>query len=58
MPNPTSLNPKATKEVEETILDGCPPRDDHASVFDENTATMYVFAGYVDGDKSNDIWSY
>ena len=36
----------------------CQARDDHASVFDEHTKMLYVFGGYVNGDKSNDMWSY
>lgn len=38
--------------------DCCPARDDHAAVFDENRNMMYVFGGYVNGDKSNDMWKY
>jgi N-acetylneuraminic acid mutarotase len=33
-------------------------RDDHAACFDEETKTFYVFGGYVDGDKANDLWKY
>jgi hypothetical protein len=36
----------------------CEARDDHASVFDEKTQILYVFGGYVNGDKSNDMWCY
>ena len=36
----------------------CEARDDHASAFDPNTKILYVFGGYVNGDKSNDMWQY
>lgn len=39
-------------------MDSCEPRDDHAAHFDPPTAIMYVFGGYVRGDKSNDLWAY
>ena len=36
----------------------CPARDAHASCFDADNRTFYVFGGYVNGDKSNDLWKY
>ena len=36
----------------------CEARDDHASVFDPSSKILYVFGGYVNGDKSNDMWQY
>lgn len=36
----------------------CEARDDHASAFDPKSKLLYVFGGYVNGDKSNDMWSY
>ena len=51
--NPTM---KTELEVEEEC--GCEARDQHSAVFDEDGAIMYVFGGYVAGDKANDLWSY
>jgi hypothetical protein len=48
-----SSNPKKG-EAQKT----CEARDDHASCFDENSKILYVFGGYVNGDKSNDMWQY
>lgn len=36
----------------------CPARDAHASCYDETSRTFYAFGGYVNGDKSNDLWKY
>lgn len=36
----------------------CEPRDDHGSYFCEETKSLYVFGGYVDGDKANDLWKF
>ena len=36
----------------------CPARDAHCSHFDEETRTLYVFGGYVNGNKTNDLWKY
>ena len=52
------MNPKNKFEVEEMVRTSCEPRDDHCSIFDEKTSNFYVFGGYVNGDKSNDLWSY
>ena len=40
------------------VTDHCEARDDHACVFDEEKTCMYIFGGYVNGDKSNDLWKY
>jgi len=36
----------------------CGERDDHAAVFDGELGVMYIFSGYVNGDKSNDMWKF
>ena len=36
----------------------CPARDAHAHCFDKENRTFYVFGGYVNGDKTNDLWKY
>ena len=36
----------------------CPERDDHASAYDQNKDCLYIFGGYINGDKSNDLWRY
>lgn len=35
---------------------GCPPRDDNGYVFCSKKQKLYVFGGYVNGDKTNDMW--
>ena len=37
---------------------GCPPRDDNGYAFDAQTHKLYIFGGYINGDKSNDLWEY
>lgn len=51
-------NPDKFIEVEAQVLESCSPRDDHSACFDKENAIMYVFGGYVSGDKSNDTWMY
>lgn len=31
-------------------------RDDHAASYDTQTGRMFIFGGYVEGGKSNDLW--
>jgi hypothetical protein len=33
-------------------------RDDHAGCESADNKIMYVFGGYVNGDKSNELWQY
>lgn len=35
-----------------------PCKEDHATVFDRQAEKCYMFGGYNDGDKSNDIWCF
>jgi hypothetical protein len=36
----------------------CQIRDDHASFYDSEADAFYVFGGYVNGDKANDLWKF
>ena len=36
----------------------CEIRDDHACFYDKDRDCMYIFGGYVNGDKANDLWKY
>ena len=56
IPDPANAKKKIEVEVEESCA--CEARDQHSSVFDADAAVMYVFGGYVTGDKANDLWSY
>ena len=47
---------KASVQISEKAI--CPARDAHATIFDQETRTLYVFGGYVNGDKTNDLWKY
>ena len=31
-------------------------RDDHSYYYDKESASLYIFGGYVGGGKSNDLW--
>ena len=42
----------------ESVNSGQKCRDDFAFTFDETTETLYVFGGFLDGYKSNDLWSF
>ena len=33
-------------------------RDDHSACPSPDRSIMYIFGGYVDGDKSNELWQY
>jgi hypothetical protein len=44
------------KEVE--VKTSCEARDDHSAAFDEQNGVFYIFGGYVNGDKSNDLWKF
>jgi hypothetical protein len=46
------------KKGDVTQNPSCEARDDHASHFDPTSKILYVFGGYVNGDKSNDMWSF
>ena len=37
---------------------GCPARDDNGYVFDNQSHKLYVFGGYINGDKANDLWEF
>ena len=59
VPDPT--NSKWEKKTMQKVIEenaGCPERDQHSSCFDDQGAIMYVFGGYVKGDKANDMWLY
>ena len=36
----------------------CPERDDFACVYDKSKDCVYIFGGYINGDKSNDLWRF
>jgi len=42
----------------ESVDSGQQCRDDFAYLFDEAMEILYVFGGFLDGYKSNDLWSY
>lgn len=33
-------------------------RDDHSACFSQESGCMYIFGGYVNGSKSNDLWKF
>lgn len=33
-------------------------RDDHAACAGAEEKEMYIFGGYVEGDKSNELWKF
>lgn len=36
----------------------CPVKDDHASYYDAKSDSFYVFGGYINSDKTNDLWKF
>lgn len=41
-----------------SVPEDVPCKEDHAAAFDSKAEKCYIFGGYIDGDKSNDIWSF
>ena len=51
-------NPGKMIEKEVEVKTSCEARDDHSAAFDEQNGVFYIFGGYVNGDKSNDLWKF
>jgi len=55
---PDQKVPGKMVDEEVKVLASCEARDDHSAAFDEKNGCFYIFGGYVNGDKSNDLWKF